>query len=166
MNQAVQNFLAKHSNDDGEKLAQRAIKALHELRRLAQNFADNGRSQFYANAHEGIKASLYGFCCLNTVKRFTFADQVDEAVRDFTAFVKETIAAAGHNDQNGAIDGSTDDTIYALAEDAVQFAEGMVDTHKVLYRPVAKVSGVSSVVILRGDFCRLAVAGLNPANQN
>lgn len=160
MNQAVQNFLAKDSNDVGEKLAQRAVKALHELRRLAQNFADNGRTEFYANATEGIKASLYGFCCLNTVKRFTFADQVDEAVREFTAFVKETLAAAG---QNGAVEESS---IYALAEDAVQFAEGMVDTHKLLYRPVAQVIGVSSVVILRGDFCRMAVAGLNPANQN
>ncbi len=163
MNQAVQSFLAKNSNDLGEKLAQRAVKALLELRRLAQNFAANGRSEFYANTTEGIKASLYGFCCLNTVKRFAFASQVDEAVTDFTAFVKETLAAGG---QNGAIDGATDDTIYALAEDAVLFAEGMVDTHKVLYRPVATVSGVTSVVILRGDFCRMAVVGLNPANQN
>lgn len=160
MNQAVQSFLNKNSNDVGEKLAQRAIKALHELRRLAQNFADNGRTEFYANATEGIKASLYAFCCLNTVKRFTFADQVDEAVREFTAFVKETLAATG---QNGAI---VESSICALAEDAVQFAEGMVDTHKVLYRPVAKMSGISSVVILRGDFCRQAVEGLTPANQN
>jgi hypothetical protein len=163
MNQAVQSFLAKNSNDVGEKLAQRAVKALLELRRLAQNFATNGRSEFYANATEGIKASLYGFCCLNTVKRFTFADQVDEAVTDFTAFVKETLASAGQAGQNGAI---AESSIYALAEDAVQFAEGMVDTHKVLYRPVATVSGITSVVILRGDFCRMAVANLNPANQN
>lgn len=162
MNQAVQNFLAKNSNDVGEKLAQRAVKALHELRRLAENFADNGRTEFYGNAMEGIKASLYGFCCLNTVKRYTFADQVDEAVHDFTAFVKETLAA-GQGSQNGTIDESS---ICALAEDAVQFAEGMVESHKPLYRPVAKVSGVTSVTILRGDFCRMAVAGLNPANQN
>ncbi|MFA6211753.1 MAG: hypothetical protein WC714_20100 [Candidatus Obscuribacterales bacterium] len=158
MNQAVQSFLTKNTNDSAEQLAQRAIKALHELRRLAQNFADNGRTQFFANAKEGIKATLYGFCCLNTMKRFTFADQVDEQVRDFTAFVKETLASAGQALEEG--------TICALSEDAVQFAEGMVETHKVLYRPVAKVSGVSSVAILRGDFCRMAVAGLNPANEN
>lgn len=162
MNQAVQSFLTKNSNDVSEKLAQRAIKALHELRRLAQNFADNGRTEFFANAMEGIKASLYGFCCLNTVKRFTFADQVDEAVSEFTAFVKETLAA-GQAPSKSTIDEST---ICALAEDAVRFAEGMVDTHKVLYRPVAKVSGIGSVVILRGDFCRQAVEGLTPANQN
>jgi hypothetical protein len=158
MNQAVQSFLNKNSNDVSEKLAQRAVKALHELRRLAQNFADNGRTEFFANATEGIKASLYGFCCLNTVKRFTFADQVDEAVREFTAFVKETMTAAGQALEEGSL--------VALAEDAVQFAEGMVESHKPLYRPVAKVSGVTSVAILRGDFCRMALAGLNPVNDN
>jgi hypothetical protein len=57
-------------------------------------------------------------------------------------------------------------SLVALAEDAVQFAEGMVESHKPLYRPVAKVSGVTSVAILRGDFCRMALAGLNPVNDN
>jgi hypothetical protein len=158
MNQAVQSFLNKNSNDVSEKLAQRAVKALHELRRLAQNFADNGRTEFFANAKEGIKASLYGFCCLNMVKRFTFADQIDEAVSDFTAYIKETMTAAGQDLEEGSL--------CALAESAVQFAEGMLESHKPLYRPVAKVSGVTSVVILRGDFCTMALAGLNPVNDN
>ncbi len=158
MNQAVQSFLTKNANDQSEELAQRAISALHKLRRLAQNFADNGRTQFFANANEGIKATLYGFCCLNTVKRYTFADQVDECVGEFTAFVKETLASAGQSLEEA--------TLYVLAEDAVQFAEGMVDTHKVLYRPVAKVSGITSVAILRGDFCALVSRDRNPVNDN
>lgn len=158
MNPAIKSFLARDNFDDCERLAMRSIHALHELRRLSHNFAVNGRSAFYANCQEAIRASIYAFCCLNTVKRFTFANQVDGQVAEFTAFVAESLSAGG-----GKL---SDHTVCAVVEDALQFAEGMVETHKPLYRPVALVSGISSVLILRGDHCTMAARDLKPANSN
>lgn len=150
----IKAFLDKRTFDPSELLAKRAINCVHELRRLAQNFAVRGKSALTVNAQEGLKAALYGFCCLNVHKRFFFANQVDGNVEAFTAHIKSEVQ------------GLNEETARLLADDAVDFAEGMVAVLRPLHRPVASVSGVSSVQILRGDHFLAAMAKLSPANNN
>ena len=154
MNDVIKSFVAKRTSDPDELLAQRAIKCVQELRRLAQNFATRGKSALLAGAVEGIKAALYGFCCINANKQFFFANQVDNDAAAFTEFVKSHVRDL--NEQSARL----------LAQDAIDFAEGIVATHRPCYQPVATVSGVSSVLILRGDHCLTALANLDVANNN
>lgn len=150
MDQTVQAFLDKPSLDANDIQAKRAIIAFAKLERLAQNFADCGRTVLLHNASNGANAALHGFACINACKSYPFADKVSSIVPDLTDLVKDIQGAD-----------------YALlAEDPIDFAEAVELAYREYYSPVATIAGVDSARILRGDHALAAMVGMHIANDH
>lgn len=145
----VKAFLDNPTIDAHDRQAKRAIEAFAKLYHLVQNFADCGRTVLMHNAMNGANAALFGFACINAVKSYPFAEKVSPLVADLTEQVRATKGV----------------DCAMLAEDPIDFSEAMEIAYREYYTPVSTLSGVSSVVILRGDRAEEAIADLKIAND-
>jgi hypothetical protein len=148
MDKEIEVFIKKGSFDPHDRIAKRAIHTMSGLLGLRQNAYDRGDSAGFIECSLGLKCAVRAFGCVNTAKHYPFAAKVHPCIESLTKVLQglhdPVEKAAGLLDQAEA-------TLLSLKDELT---------------PVCTVRGISSVAILRGDFCTAAMADVIVANDN
>lgn len=149
MHKTVKDFLAATNVDETDKLAQRALK-LHlacigglGIHGLIANVHERGDAEAYAEVSRAHYEASLAFVAIHQVKDYAFAGEVLERI----------VVQAVETDQPAA-----------AAAFLVGQAENTIATYAERCKPVARISGIDSVRILRGEHARHAMRGVVVAN--
>jgi hypothetical protein len=148
MDKSVIAFLNRVSNDPLDQIARRSIRASIGLKALWQNADDRGDLQARDAVATAIGFALQAFACINIQKRYAFAGLIDSHVPAMT-------------DALLAHDLPTD-----VAEALASQAEHVLVSLRDVLTPICAIHSPGPKMILRGDHCRAAIAGLRPVNDN
>jgi hypothetical protein len=148
MDKEIEAFLKRGSLDPHDLIAKRAIRTFFGLLDLRQNAYDRGDSAGFNECSRGLKCAVKALSCVNTAKHYHFAGKVHPCIESLTKALQHL-------------------------HDPVEKAAGLLDQAEAAFlslkdelTPVCTVRGISSVAILRGDFCTAAMADVIVANDN
>jgi hypothetical protein len=148
MDKSVIAFINDRSLDPHDLIAKRSIRAYIGLSALSQNADDRGDMQGLAEVARGISCAVSAFACINTEKRYNFAGHVHPQVDGLTEALLDLHKPADK------------------AEGLLHQAEGVLRSLRDILTPICAVHSPGPKMILRGDHCRAAIAGLVPVNDN
>jgi hypothetical protein len=140
-------FLARSSFDPQDVLARRSIRAIEKTRAMRKNAFDRGDEHGFARSHDAYGCALQGFACINVEKDYDFAIALGDDAVALTEATRD-IRNPGR---------------FTVAQ--IEQAEIVIDRLGGKLTPVATVSGLTGVAILRGLHCSAAMEGVVVAND-